>query len=97
LAAVTLSIGFFIGDAFLVSAHNGSLSEQDICTTTGSAATAEAPFLAENDAAMALMLCADRVPETIAHFKRSALTQAGSIDPRDDRICASLAAIKIKP
>ncbi len=65
LAAVTLSIGFFIGAAFLVSAHDGSLSEQDICTTTGSAATAEAPFLTENDAAMALMLCADRVP-TIA-------------------------------
>jgi Domain of unknown function (DUF305) len=56
LRAVTLTIGFFIGAAFLVSAHDGSLSEQDICTTTGSSATAEAPFLAENNAAMTKMM-----------------------------------------
>jgi hypothetical protein len=56
LAAVTLAIGFVAGAAFLVSAHDGSLSEQDICATTGSAATAEAPFLAVNDAAMKKMM-----------------------------------------
>ena len=56
LRAVTLAIGFFIGAAFLVSAHDGSLSEQDICTTAGSSATAEAPFLAENNAAMTKMM-----------------------------------------
>jgi hypothetical protein len=56
LRAVTLAIGFFIGAALLVSAHDGSLSEQDICTTTGSSATAEAPFLAENNAAMTKMM-----------------------------------------
>jgi hypothetical protein len=54
LAAVTLAIGFVIGTAFLVSAHDGSRSEQDVCH--GSAATAEAPFLAENDAAMRKMM-----------------------------------------
>lgn len=36
---------------------------------------------------LALMLCADRVPNKLAHFGRSALTQAGSPDPRNDRIC----------
>ena len=34
LGAVMLAIGFVIGAAFLVSAHEGSLSEQDICATT---------------------------------------------------------------
>ena len=36
---------------------------------------------------LALMLCADRVPNKTAHFRRGALTQAGSPDPRNDRIC----------
>src|SRR5580693_941929 len=36
---------------------------------------------------LALMLCADRVPNKNAHFRRCALTQAGSPDPRNDRIC----------
>src|SRR3981189_3841283 len=36
---------------------------------------------------LALMLCADRVPNKLAHFRRSALTQTGSPDPRNDRIC----------
>jgi len=36
---------------------------------------------------LTLMLCADRVPNKNAHFRRSALTQAGSPDPRNDRIC----------
>src|SRR6188472_994434 len=36
---------------------------------------------------LALMLCADRVPNKTAHFRGSALTQAGSPDPRNNRIC----------
>src|SRR5271167_2724889 len=36
---------------------------------------------------LALMLCADRVPNKTTHFGRGALTQAGSPDPRNDRIC----------
>jgi len=56
LGTVSLAIGFVVGAAYLVSAHNGSLPEQDICATTGSAATAEAAFLAENDAAMRKMM-----------------------------------------
>ena len=36
---------------------------------------------------LALMLCADRVPNKNAHFRSRALTQAGSPDPRNDRIC----------
>ena len=35
---------------------------------------------------LALMLCADRVPIESPHFER-ALTQTGSPDPRNDRIC----------
>jgi hypothetical protein len=35
---------------------------------------------------LALMLCADRVPIESAHFG-GALTQAGSPNPRNDRIC----------
>ena len=56
LGAVTLAIGFVIGAAILVSAHEGSLSGQDLCATTDPAATAEAPFLAENDTAMRKMM-----------------------------------------
>jgi hypothetical protein len=56
LAAVTLAIGFVVGAAHLVSANDGSLSQQDICSTTTSAASAEAPFMAENDAAMKKMM-----------------------------------------
>ena len=36
---------------------------------------------------LALMLCADRVPNRLTHFKTGALTQAGSPDPRNDRVC----------
>ena len=54
--AATLSIGFVIGAAFLVSAHDRSLSAHDICATTDSAATAEVAFLTENDAAMTKMM-----------------------------------------
>jgi hypothetical protein len=56
LAAVTLSIGFVIGAAFLVSAQDGSLSGERICATVVSTATGEAPFLAESDAAMRKMM-----------------------------------------
>jgi hypothetical protein len=52
LAAVTLAIGFVTGAAFLVSAHDGSLSGPDVCMTTGSGLADEGAFLAENDAAM---------------------------------------------
>src|SRR6267142_7105723 len=36
---------------------------------------------------LALMLCADPVPNKNANFGSRALTQAGSPDPRNDRIC----------
>jgi hypothetical protein len=36
---------------------------------------------------LALMLCADRIPNKSAHFRSRALTHAGSADPRNDRIC----------
>src|SRR3954469_2761245 len=36
---------------------------------------------------LALMLCADQVPNKNTHFRRGALTQAGSPDPRNNRIC----------
>jgi Domain of unknown function (DUF305) len=62
LAAITLATGFVMLASFLVSAH-GSLSEQDICATD-SAATAEAPFLAENDAAMRKMMSGMAVKPT---------------------------------
>ena len=56
IRAVTLAIGAAAGAVFIASAHDGSPPEQDICTTTGVAATAEVPFLAENDAAMKKMM-----------------------------------------
>src|SRR5260370_15662674 len=37
--------------------------------------------------ALGLMLCADRVPNNRSQFRRSALTQTGSTDPRNDCIC----------
>jgi hypothetical protein len=36
---------------------------------------------------LALMLCADQVPNKLTHFRIGALTQAGSPDPRNNRIC----------
>jgi hypothetical protein len=56
LGAVMLAIGFATGAAFLVSAHDGLLSAPGMRTTTGSEVTEEAPFLAENDAAMKKMM-----------------------------------------
>ena len=61
LGAATLAIVMATGAAFVVWAHHGSGnhgSQQvaEICATTGSEDTAEAPFLAENDAAMKKMM-----------------------------------------
>jgi hypothetical protein len=56
IGAVTLAIGFVIGAALLVSARDGPLSGQDICPTNDSAATVEAPFMAENETAMTKMM-----------------------------------------
>ena len=36
---------------------------------------------------LALMLCADRIPNKLTHFRGGALTHAGSPDPRNNRIC----------
>jgi len=61
LGAATLAIVMATGAAFVVWAHHGSGnhgSQQvaEICAATGSEDTAEAPFLAENDAAMKKMM-----------------------------------------
>jgi uncharacterized protein (DUF305 family) len=56
LGAVMLATGFVTGAQFSASAQDGSLSVPDICTTTQSAISEEAPFLAENDAAMKKMM-----------------------------------------
>ena len=56
LGAVILATGFVTAAQFPASAQDGSLSVPDICTTTQSAISEEAPFLAENDAAMKKMM-----------------------------------------
>jgi len=56
VCASTLAIGFGIGAEFLVSAHDKTMSAPDIGRTTDSENTEEAPFLAENDAAMREMM-----------------------------------------
>ena len=56
VCASTLAIGFGIGAEFLVSAHDKTMSAPDIGRTTDSENTEEAPFLAENDAAMRKMM-----------------------------------------
>ncbi len=56
LGAVMLALGFVTGAQFPASAQDGSLSVADICTATQSAVSEEAPFLAENDAAMKKMM-----------------------------------------
>jgi hypothetical protein len=61
LGAATLAIVMATGAAFVVWAHHGSGNHgspqvAEICATTGSEDTAEAPFLAENDAAMKKMM-----------------------------------------
>jgi hypothetical protein len=54
--AVTLAIGFVLGEASLVSASDESLSAQDNLVTIRSAASAEGPFLADSDAATKKMM-----------------------------------------
>src|SRR5262245_14735144 len=54
--AVTLSILFVVGTAFLASAQLPPMADPDICATPVSGVSAEAPFLAENDAAMRKMM-----------------------------------------
>ena len=56
LGAVTLAIGVSTAAAFLASAHDGPRSGPDICATPHSDIAGEAPFLAENDAAMKKMM-----------------------------------------
>ena len=56
LGAVILATGFVTAAQFPASAQDGSLSVPDICTTTQSAVSEEAPFLTENDAAMKKMM-----------------------------------------
>jgi uncharacterized protein (DUF305 family) len=56
IGVVTLAIGFATGAAFLVSAHDESMAAPDICTITVSEVSEEAPFLAENGAAMKKMM-----------------------------------------
>jgi uncharacterized protein (DUF305 family) len=54
--AVTLSILFVVGTAFLASAQLPPMADPDICATPVSSIGAEASFLAENDAAMRKMM-----------------------------------------
>lgn len=56
IGVVTVAIGFATGAAFLVSAHDESIAAPDICAITGSEVSEEAPFLAENGAAMKKMM-----------------------------------------
>ena len=56
LAAVTLSILFVVGTAYLASAQLGPTADPDICATPVSGVGAEAYFLVENNAAMSKMV-----------------------------------------
>jgi uncharacterized protein (DUF305 family) len=62
--AIAVTIGVSAGAAVLVSAHDGSMSTPDMFMTTGSELAEEAPFLAENDAAMKKMMSAMAVKPT---------------------------------
>jgi hypothetical protein len=53
---ITLAIGFTAATAFLASARDSPPSRPDICTTTDSGVSDEAPFLAENESAMNKMM-----------------------------------------
>jgi hypothetical protein len=55
LGAFTLAIGLVTFAIFLVSARSGSPSMPEMCARTGPEVTEEAPYLAENDAAMKKM------------------------------------------
>jgi hypothetical protein len=56
LAAVAFAIGLLSGSAFLAWAHDGCFSALDGAAQSGFAAAEEAPFLAENAAAMTKMM-----------------------------------------
>jgi uncharacterized protein (DUF305 family) len=56
IAVVALAIALAATTALLASAHNGSQSAPGICATSAADALGEAPFLAENDAAMKKMM-----------------------------------------
>jgi hypothetical protein len=56
LGAFTLAIGLVTFAIFLVSARGGSPSMPEMCARTGPEVTEEAPYLAENDAAMKKMM-----------------------------------------
>jgi hypothetical protein len=56
IEAVALAIGLATASAFLASAHDGSQPVPEICATPAADGGAEAPFLAENDAAMKKMM-----------------------------------------
>jgi hypothetical protein len=49
-------VGSYHVGSYQVGSHDGSQLAQEICVGTASAATVEAPFLAENDAAMRKMM-----------------------------------------
>jgi Domain of unknown function (DUF305) len=54
--AFAIAVIFVVGAALVISAHDGTPLEPDICSTAGFADSAEAPFLAENEAAMTKMM-----------------------------------------
>jgi len=56
LGATTLALGLAAATALRASAHDSSPSVADICTPINSDFSEEAPFLAENDAAMTKMM-----------------------------------------
>jgi hypothetical protein len=56
IGAITLAIALAAGAAFLASADGGSQPTPEICATPDSDSAGEAPFLAENAAAMKKMM-----------------------------------------
>jgi uncharacterized protein (DUF305 family) len=54
--AIALAVGFCAGAVFRASAHDATMPAADICTPTVSDVGKEAPFLAENTAAMTKMM-----------------------------------------
>jgi len=56
IGAVVLAIGLATASAFLASAHDGSQLMPELCVAPAADGGAEAPFLAENDAAMKKMM-----------------------------------------
>jgi hypothetical protein len=56
ISAVALAIGLISASAFLAFAHDGSQPAPQVGATFAAGVSAEAPFLAENDAAMKKMM-----------------------------------------